>query len=490
LNGQTTSLTASLLLDKQIITSQAITVENRPKVIQFNDLEFNRDYMVVFHDDDDDDDITTGQSTVTFRTFSNETSGKVVVVSCDRYFEDEDVSMWSQLLRDEQDRLAMIHLGDNIYADVVGRKYLNAVQNGKPVDTFDQLMDGYRQVYRKTWGYKVAQQLLRHGAHYMIPDDHDIINNLDRRFIVDDNGNPSALADVMEAGRRVFLEYQYQLRDDLPSSDSYAEVYFFREFMNVCWMFLDLRMGRAFRNDTQAPLFGTYQMQDFQSHIDSCSSNEIVISTSIPILFTSTFAAKKIFEIEHDKYCNHPDFLPETTQFLDTLGKVIAEKKKSVTILSGDIHQFNSGKICNKDNCISQIVTSGITKESTVIHGGRMTKLFWTLNTHFQIAKAGAWRLIRSRNLWSSNIGYYFGKNYAVLQVHNATVPYVTVRGVKSEIETLEERFVGSLIESAPEILLVLLLATSVLCIAAFVFIAMFRTMITRVSNEAYSRFS
>jgi hypothetical protein len=43
----------------------------------------------------------------------------------------------------------------------------------------------------------------------MIPDDHDIRNNLDREFLEDDRKI------LTLAGRQAFYEYQYQLKDDI-----------------------------------------------------------------------------------------------------------------------------------------------------------------------------------------------------------------------------------------------------------------------------------
>jgi len=36
----------------------------------------------------------------------------------------------------------------------------------------------YRSCYRRQWGRPLMQRVLRRGAHWMLPDDHDVVNNL------------------------------------------------------------------------------------------------------------------------------------------------------------------------------------------------------------------------------------------------------------------------------------------------------------------------
>eukprot|EP01138_Halocafeteria_seosinensis_P003581 gb/GECG01003660.1/.p1 GENE.gb/GECG01003660.1/~~gb/GECG01003660.1/.p1 ORF type:complete len:896 (+),score=72.49 gb/GECG01003660.1/:1-2688(+) len=97
------------------------------------------------------------------------------VVSCDRFNDDMDSSFWRYFIKRERNRTGMFHLGDQVYNDRVVQHILSSPK------TYDsaQLRDLFRQGYRFSWGRDTAATMLRNGAHWMVPDDHDIVNNLD-----------------------------------------------------------------------------------------------------------------------------------------------------------------------------------------------------------------------------------------------------------------------------------------------------------------------
>ncbi len=205
----------------------------------------------------------------------NDDARKILVLSCNRIYEDHDsVMIREQVLRDEHDRFGVIHLGDQVYADSVMEHLLttrllsssltsfendgdNNSEQENDDDDDEYMIEMFRHVYRMTWHHDGAmRRVMRQGAHWMIPDDHDIINNLDDSilgYLTDkwmnkwmnkmnngsttshesnhDNDNRSIgnenkdkmrrrisqlIQRVIHAGRIAFYEYQYSIR--LPSS--------------------------------------------------------------------------------------------------------------------------------------------------------------------------------------------------------------------------------------------------------------------------------
>jgi hypothetical protein len=44
-------------------------------------------------------------------------------------------------------------------------------------------VERFRDLYRYSWSRDAMKTILRHGAHWMLPDDHDIINNADEHML-------------------------------------------------------------------------------------------------------------------------------------------------------------------------------------------------------------------------------------------------------------------------------------------------------------------
>jgi hypothetical protein len=97
-------------------------------------------------------------------------SARITFLSCNRYVEDGDSDMFAELVATQSD--LAVHLGDQVYLDSVARSVSES-------DTFDELVDRIRAVYRTTWMQPVFQKFLLSRRNLMIPDDHDVLNNLD-----------------------------------------------------------------------------------------------------------------------------------------------------------------------------------------------------------------------------------------------------------------------------------------------------------------------
>lgn len=88
-----------------------------PRILALSGLARNTSYVVVFFDRFASNEL----GRVAFRTFAD-AHGKDVelaVVSCSRFNEDGDESMWRQFSREATNRTATLHLGDQVYMDWV-----------------------------------------------------------------------------------------------------------------------------------------------------------------------------------------------------------------------------------------------------------------------------------------------------------------------------------------------------------------------------------
>ena len=113
---------------------------------------------------------------ITFRTFCDPSlacdapDADVVVMSCDRYLDDHDDGMWAHLAAQETHQAGMAHLGDQLYNDMVVARLLATPEKL----SIPQMTEAFRNAYREAWSHSAARAVLTRGAHWMIPDDHDV----------------------------------------------------------------------------------------------------------------------------------------------------------------------------------------------------------------------------------------------------------------------------------------------------------------------------
>lgn len=286
----------------------------------------------------------------------------------------------------------MIHTGDQIYADSISKKLTKPNGENK---TYDELLEEFRMIYRcvvcystptffrpftftqtnqptnissrSTFGTEVMQKVLRHGPNWMIPDDHDIVNN----FGPDLHVSPL----LAEAGKRAYYEYQYQLFADIPENDSLVEGIPRLDFVkhvtpSTVFVFLDLRMQRTFKYDPvvrrlcclvffflcvcvyavvvvslnfdicdQHPMVTTEQLAAFEVRIKTLGEDarvqHIFVITGVPLAVLSKTMSRTAYFVEKEKYPLHPHFANDTLQLLYIM-KPYANKIK---LISGDLHQ-------------------------------------------------------------------------------------------------------------------------------------------------------
>jgi hypothetical protein len=411
----------------QYVRSYSIQLEDRPKVLHLTQLKQDRNYLVLFSEVTNYELKTNinelySQSVVQFKTISTQrTNLKILALSCNRYFEDHDHTMLVQLVENESDRDGIVHLGDQVYADRV----YHEIKRMNTTPSLHQVEELFRRVYRKTWGHGVMQNILRSGANWMLPDDHDFVNNLGMTHV---NSNDPITQSLVQAGRKVYYEYQYQLIADLNDhKQDDDQIYYFKIMANTCWMFLDLRFQRAFHYDLNHPLLGTTQYEEIRRQINICADNtkQTVVFTAIPLLFNSQTVSILDYWFEGEQYSTHPLLINDTISLLDMLGDFKLNSSKSVYLVAGDVHQFQLAEVCkhtenNRSLCLPQMCTSGMTSGSTIVHN-IFLYIIHTINRYYIPATAGDWKLHRRTNSDNNEIYQYLGKNYARMQVSDKT---------------------------------------------------------------------
>lgn len=264
----------------------------------------------------------------------------------------------------------------------------------------------------------------------MLPDDHDIINNLDREFLE----GPSKQA-VM-AGRQAFYEYQFQLMNDIYNEDGTEneimknnEIYSFKKISGIGFALLDLRFQRTFHFEKDSPLFGKKQFTALKETLKEWdkSVDSIYIFTGVPFVFFSPIMSRIVYKMEKERYLTLEEMLPETLKFLEA----IRPYSSKVRLVAGDLHQFVMSDICHKvtGECIPQMITSGITKGSTSV-GEVKLWAFYTFGSYFTNKDIGDWKLKVSQN--------FLGRNYGVIEHEEGKINWYGM--VDAELHDLKSK--------------------------------------------------
>jgi hypothetical protein len=249
INIKNQKITALLKNNGNTIQKYEILLENKPKILKIKDLKREETYSVEF----------TEKEKVTFKTLGSYKK-RFLTISCNNYFKDNDDGFISKIVENEIDKYhGIIHMGDQIYGDYVFKNY-------NKNKTYEILLEEYRNIYRKNWNNRHFSQLLRNGANYMISDDHDIINNFDKEFLLKDENI------VFLAGKQVYYEYQYSLHQDIDENifkdkNFFKKIYYFRKMGNIGMMLLDTRFEKSFNFDQKNKLFGTKQLEEIKKYL-------------------------------------------------------------------------------------------------------------------------------------------------------------------------------------------------------------------------------
>lgn len=196
----------------------------------------------------------------------------------------------------------MIHCGDQIYY---------------PGRTAPKL-EVYRRRYREAWGTEPARRFLGQLPHYMILDDHEILNN----FSNDRRTPYGAIGEFKALGLRSYREYQHS-----HNPRAYGRKLYYRfDYGRVRFFVMDVRSER---DDGRQRMIGPQQLAAFLEWLDEYRHDLKFVVTPVPFIvdFWKPLPAG-------DKWCGEP-FKRQRGAILDFIG---SQDIRPPVFLTGDLH--------------------------------------------------------------------------------------------------------------------------------------------------------
>lgn len=389
-------------------------IEDRPRVFEFDHLKPNTSYTVSASIPALD--LSATMRFVTLPNEMNNVEGYIIFGSCNRVYEDGDFSHLNRLAKEKENRrVLMIHLGDQVYTDSLHSKISRKEIPG--LSSQEEILELYRDIYRKTWGLKVMQRILRNGGNIMMADDHEIVNNI-RPELLNQSSMDTRMFTYFHAGKLAFLEYQLQLSLDLPSLDSeFPKTFFNFSIGENLFLLLDTRFEKSFNEGPYLhgnALIGDRQMEHVKALLSSSiakSSDQLFVFTPVPLaLKMPRICSHVAYFVEGDLFPMHPKISEDTFALLNLL---MSEFDGNITLFAGDVHFFSDSQLCltspknsSTTSCFRQIVSSGLTGRSTVIQTPHLYL--------FDFVCLGL--LSNERPPWKITFqDAFLGKNYALL---------------------------------------------------------------------------
>ncbi|DBA02757.1 TPA: hypothetical protein N0F65_010685 [Lagenidium giganteum] len=432
--------------------------DQRPFVVALDHLAPDRVYVVAFslNGDVTDDDGGGHGDVVRFRSApvspaSSDT--RVLVVSCDRSIDDNDDTLWLRIARDQDVHadtyFGMAHLGDQIYADSgsaqVTPGQLNQQERADPVvlrSRYNVIVAQYRAIYRQTFGRPVMQRVLRRGAHWMIPDDHEVINNFNYERVQrvlyaapatdDERSNDlAALALLYRAGLQTVYEYQFQLQSDVPWQQidfltaplheivAHFPLYHAVDIAELKLFLLDVRFDRSFfsaaNSELQSLLIGPKQRESLATSLTTWQqqpNSSIVVLTGVPLFFHSELTADITYLVEKETYPGLTAQQPGQRDLLDLFLPAVR------LLVGGDVHMLGHSSVCrapSSTQCIDQLITSGTTRKSTAVQDVKLVP-FYLLITRLWLIMTWLQSWISSSSVARVHFDrVFFGHNYGLV---------------------------------------------------------------------------
>ncbi|KAL3660620.1 hypothetical protein V7S43_014376 [Phytophthora oleae] len=452
-----------------------------PQMIELRDLEPGRRYVVQFEVDEPKE-----RASIRFHTASETKASRtrVLVVSCDRFVDDHDDVLMKRIAEDVERHddasgtssvhFGMAHIGDQIYADagemsiaVAPLPLKEMADIKKRRARFDAVLEQFRGIYRETFGRKAAQRVLRVGAHWMLPDDHEIINNFNFELVQKAFEGPknlllsetererlAALQLHCRAGLKAYYEFQYQLykefpfdnvdflEDDLGDILRIYPVHFAVELQQLKLLFLDVRFERSFFDASQEEnlpkLVSDEQRKFLDGKLQAWSNDDqsvAVVFSSMPLFFQSAFSAAIAHVVEHETYPGMAEQRPgleDLFQIFQVYNKQKQHAPPLVRLLvGGDLHMLAHSRVCGTEatnsGCLDQLITSGVTNGSTSIQDSKLIPYYYMitqLTPVFEIVYSWAQyipvlsSLLPRSSPWHIKYDSVFlGRNYGVLEL-------------------------------------------------------------------------
>ncbi|CAG8866450.1 alkaline phosphatase D family protein [Pseudomonas fluorescens] len=196
----------------------------------------------------------------------------------------------------------MIHAGDQIYADI-------------PLKP-EASLEHYRDKYLDAWDDCIpAKKVLTELPHYMILDDHEIINNYE-------NGHGGVGSTLPRIALKAYWEFQHSHNPvTLGTPDQY---YYAFSYGNVQFFALDTRTSRI---SGLQQMIDDKQLKSLLAWMSQYKNNTKFIVTSVPFVGA-------VKNPEQDKWCD-PAFQAQREKILE---HILKNGISDVVFLTGDMH--------------------------------------------------------------------------------------------------------------------------------------------------------
>ncbi len=288
----------------------------------------------------------------------HDTDWSFVVVSCNDIDYAPKLDSYTRLYNDHvrSTASAVLHIGDQVYADKVFRACVGAlreVPKAKWSTHEAWVRTSYRQLYRDTWSRPGLRDILANSMNLMIWDDHEVVDDWADGDAFRQRDSPEHF--VSRQAWHVYREYQRQLWDEGPLADVPANggsEHHLHRFGDLGLMFLDCRGGRAYHQDTAKPYLGNAQWGAINAALSAKgtfgNAMVLVVACPVPLVFMGPRATENYTHDSGDVLGNSNDLLghwshePYRTEQYDLLKKLSAWKAakagREVVLLGGDVH--------------------------------------------------------------------------------------------------------------------------------------------------------
>ena len=272
--------------------------------------------------------------TGTFRTYPDpdEASGSFsfLLLSCNLHSlgiiasPDAAYKKLSNLARKNKARFA-IHAGDQIYYDV-------------PKYNRDPDLEEYRKTYLDAWeDCEPTAKFLTELPHYMILDDHEIIDNYANDYDIR-SGAPTYLQESLAT--KAYREFQHLHN---PQSYSSGPLYYKFDSGNARFFVLDTRTER-YKNAPEAQMISGEQMQRFRRWLGKNRQSQLFVVSSVP--FVSNVR-------KSDDKWSSPGYRRQREEVLKYIWK---NDIKRLCFLTGDMHNSHHATLTLKGSGHDDIV--------------------------------------------------------------------------------------------------------------------------------------
>ena len=307
-------------------------------------VQFGRDL-----DEPEETRVDYGHTTGEFRTFpadSTKVDARFFLASCNLHSlgiwqnPDESFRTLLRLARSEKIDF-MIHAGDQIYYDI---------PNFLKWPDFQE----YREKYLDAWGdSRPTRKLLTRLPHYMMLDDHELVNNFANDMQSTRSG--ASPGDIKKHGIRVYREFQH-----IHNPNAYGNQALYYNFTHggIRFFCLDTRSERIEdeENSVRTMMIDDIQMTHFKSWLSRYKNDVKFVITSVPFVGH--------VENNKDKWCANAF----RQQREEIIRHVLDRGITGLTFLTGDMHNsYHATLDVQSDNgsvMIHELMSSPINQTS------------------------------------------------------------------------------------------------------------------------------